>query len=312
MKIAKNVAASIRHRLLIRSKQEIRPFNEVLQYYAMERFLYRLSNSTLANQYILKGALMLKVWSAPDTRPTMDIDLLGKTSNEIENIRRQMQTILSANVVADGLNFMVETMQLEPITEEADYHGVRVSFLGYLDTAKINMQIDIGIGDIVYPAPIQAKLPTILDLPAPEILIYSLESAIAEKFEAIVKLGLVNSRMKDFYDIWMLSRQFDFDWITLMTAIKLTFERRGTKIPSEIVAFSDSFIDDKQVQWAAFRKRLKQDHVPNEFKTIVSLLIVFFSSINIELSIILVMKFLIIENMFPILQSPLAIMFFII
>ena len=182
MKIAKNVAASIRHRLLIRSKQEIRPFNEVLQYYAMERFLYRLSNSTLANQYILKGALMLKVWSAPDTRPTMDIDLLGKTSNEIENIRRQMQTILSANVVADGLNFMVETMQLEPITEEADYHGVRVSFLGYLDTAKINMQIDIGIGDIVYPAPIQAKLPTILDLPAPEILIYSLESAIAEKF----------------------------------------------------------------------------------------------------------------------------------
>jgi len=269
MKSPTNIAASIRQRLLNRAKREGRPFNEILQYYAMERFLYRLSCSPHSEQYVLKGALMLMVWNAPETRPTMDIDLLGKTNNEVENIRKQIETILSLDVVADGLNFMVETIDIEPITEDADYQGLRVNFLGYLDTAKIHMQIDIGIGDIIHPAPKKTKFPTILELPAPEMLIYSLESAIAEKFEIMVKFGVLNSRMKDFYDIWMLSRQFNFDGKLLLTAIQLTFHRRGTVVSTEIDAFTDSFIEEKQIQWVAFRKRLKQDYIPMEFKEVV-------------------------------------------
>ena len=130
------------------------------------------------------------------------------------------------------------------------------------------MQIDIGFGDIVYPGPEESSLPTMLDSPAPRLLCYSRESTIAEKFEAMVKLETLNSRMKDFYDIWLLSRQFDFNGARLAKAIRLTFEQRSTILPSEIEAFTDTFIDAKQVQWAAFLKRLRQDHVPASFREI--------------------------------------------
>ena len=132
------------------------------------------------------------------------------------------------------------------------------------------MQIDIGFGDIVHPSPKESELPTILDLPAPRLLCYSRESAIAEKFEAMVKLDILNSRMKDFYDIWLLSRQFDFDGGQLMQAIQLTFEQRGTPLTNEIVAFQASFIAEKQVQWTAFCRRLNQEHLPTVFADIVT------------------------------------------
>lgn len=217
-----NIAASIRQRLLNRAKADNRPFNELLQYYAMERFLYRLSLSPYAKQFILKGALMLRIWDAPASRPTMDIDMLGKTSNEEKNIIDQINMV-SVDVVDDGLIFDPSTVKAERITEDADYQGVRVRFTGNLETAKIHMQIDIGFGDIVYLHPKEAILPTLLDLPPPKLLSYTQESAIAEKFEAMVKLGVINSRMKDFYDIWMLSRQFNFNGAQLAEAINLTF-----------------------------------------------------------------------------------------
>jgi hypothetical protein len=132
------------------------------------------------------------------------------------------------------------------------------------------MQLDIGFGDIVYPGPEESDLPTMLSSPAPRLLCYSRESAIAEKFEAMVKLGVLNSRMKDFYDIWLLSRQFDFDGAKLAEAIRLTFERRGTVIPVRIEAFEEPFISAKQIQWSAFWTRLQQDHVPVSFRDIVS------------------------------------------
>jgi len=139
-----------------------------------------------------------------------------------------------------------------------------------LGSARIHMQIDIGFGDAVYPEPEESEFPTMLGSPGPRLLCYSRESTIAEKLEAVVKLGMLNSRMKDFYDIWLLSRQFDFSGFDLVEAVRLTFERRGTILPAEIEAFSDSFILAKQTQWTAFRTRLGQDYVPTSFEDIVA------------------------------------------
>lgn len=147
MKGQKDITASIRQRLLNRPKSDLRPFNELLQYYAMERFLYRLSKSTYAKKFILKGALMLRVWQAPEHRPTMDIDMLGKVSNDQQSIKHQIQQILTVVVDPDGLVFDTESIQTQQITEDADYQGVRVRFKGSLGSARINMQVDIGFGD---------------------------------------------------------------------------------------------------------------------------------------------------------------------
>ena len=270
MKSPRNIPASVRQRILNRAKSDRRPFNELLQYYAMERFLYRLSQSAHADRFILKGALMLRVWRSPELRPTMDIDMLGRTSNKEADIIAQIRDILSMDVEADGLAFDADSIQAERITEDADYEGIRIRFRGALDSARINMQVDIGFGDVVYPEPEKSELPTMLDSPAPRLLCYSRESSIAEKFEAMVKLGVLNSRMKDFYDIWLLSRQFDFDGAKLAEAIRLTFERRGTALPTEIEAFTEPFIDAKQIQWTTFWKRLQQDHVPVSFREVTT------------------------------------------
>ncbi|TNF18403.1 MAG: nucleotidyl transferase AbiEii/AbiGii toxin family protein [Vibrionaceae bacterium] len=275
MSTTKNIAASVRQKLLNRARSDKRPFAELLQYYAMERFLYRLSQSTHSKHFILKGALMLRVWESPEFRPTMDIDMLGKTSNDEANIVSQITEILNLAVEPDGLDFDVNSIQSERIKEDADYQGVRIRFRGTLDSARINMQIDIGFGDIVHPCPEECDLPTMLDFTAPRLLCYSRESAIAEKFEAMVKLGVLNSRMKDFYDIWLLSRQFNFNGSHLVQAILLTFKQRGTALSDDIVAFQAPFIEEKQIQWTAFRKRLGQEYVPSELVDIINQLAAF-------------------------------------
>ncbi|MDA8324963.1 MAG: nucleotidyl transferase AbiEii/AbiGii toxin family protein [Nitrospiraceae bacterium] len=265
-----NIAASVRQRLLNKARSDQRPFSELLQYYAMERFLYRLSKSPHANRFILKGALMLRAWRSPEFRSTMDIDLLGKTDNGEAEIVSQIRDILAIEVPPDGLVFDTASIRAQRITEDADYEGIRIRFRGVLGSARVNMQIDIGFGDIVFPGPEKTDLPVILDLPAPRLLCYSRESTIAEKFEAMVKLGELNSRMKDFYDIWLLSRQFDFEGKELAEAIRLTFDRRGTALPGEAAVFTKDFTDAKQVQWKAFIKKLKQDHVPTLFANIAA------------------------------------------
>ena len=284
MKSPKNIPASVRQRLLNRAKSDRRPFNELLQYYAMERFLYRLSQSAHADRFILKGALMLRVWRSPDLRPTMDIDILGRTSNDESDLIAQIRDILAVDVEEDGLAFDADSIQAERITKDADYDGIRIRFRAGLDSATINMQVDIGFGDVVYPEPEESELPTMLDSPAPRLLCYSRESSIAEKLEAMVKLGVLNSRMKDFYDIWLLSRQFDFDGARLAEAIRLTFNRRGTALPTEIEAFTEPFIDAKQIQWAAFRRRLQQDHVPDSFREVTTVVDGFLAPIVAALS----------------------------
>jgi len=270
LKVPKNSSASVRQRLLNRSKKDSRPFDELLQYYAMERFLFRLSLSCHSQRYILKGALMLRAWNLSEFRPTRDIDMLSMTWNEEENILAQIRDILAVKVEPDGLTFDPESIQTERITEDADYEGIRVRFRGFLGTARISMQIDIGFGDIVYPGPELAEIPCMLDSPAPSLLCYSRESAIAEKFEAMIKLGHLNSRMKDFYDIWLLCRQFRFELGTLATAVNLTFKHRGTKLTQSIEGFSAEFISTHQSMWTAFRNRLEQDHVPASFERLVA------------------------------------------
>jgi len=284
VKPSKNIPASVRHRLLNRARSDRRPFNELLQYYAMERFLYRLSQSVHAVRFILKGALMLRVWRSPELRPTMDIDMLGITSNEEADVVAQIRDILAVDVEADGLTFDPDSIRAERITEDADYEGIRIRFLSALGSARIHLQIDIGFGDVVYPEPEESELPTMLNSPVPRLLCYSRESTIAEKLEAMVKLGVLNSRMKDFYDIWLLSRQFDFDGAALAEAVRLTFERRGTALPTEIEAFTEPFISTKQTQWTAFWKRLGQNHVPASFGDIVSQVDGFLSPIVATLS----------------------------
>lgn len=279
-----NISASVRQRLLNLARSEQRPFNELLQYYAMERFLYRLSKSVHADRFVLKGALLLNVWRAPVVRPTMDIDMLGRISNAEADIISQIQDILIVDVETDGLAFYPDSIQAERITEDAEYDGIRIRFLGALGSARINMQIDIGFGDVVYPEPEMLDLPTLLNSPITRLLCYSRESSIAEKLEAMVKLGALNSRMKDFYDIWLLSRQFDFDGEKLTEAIRLTFKQRGTAIHVKIDAFAEPFIEAKQAQWLAFRKRLKQDHVPTSFREITASVDRFLSPIVAALS----------------------------
>jgi hypothetical protein len=265
----KNIAASVRQRLLNKSRSETRPFQEIVQYYAMERFLYRLSQSKHANKFILKGALLLKIWQTPEIRPTMDIDLLGKTNNDVSLIVSNIAEILSVDIDPDGLSFFPENITAEHITEDAEYKGIRIWFPAKIDTMKLNMQIDIGFGDIIYPGPEKSEIPAMLEFPAPLLVCYSRESLISEKFEAMLRLRELNSRMKDFYDIWLLSRYFGFEGKILAEAIRLTLEQRGTELPDKITAFSQEFIATKQTQWYAFRKKLEQDHVPSEFENII-------------------------------------------
>ena len=279
-----NIPASVRQRLLNRARSDRRSFNELLQYFAMERFLYRLSQSPYVDRYILKGALMLRVWGSPKFRPTMDIDLLGRTSNEEASVVAQIRDILAVDVEPDGLVFEPDSIRTERIAEDADYSGIRIRFKGGLSTARITLQVDIGFGDVVYPEPEESNLPTMLDFSAPRLLCYSRESAISEKLEAMVKLGMLNSRMKDFYDIWLLSRQFDFDGAELAKAIQLTFEQRDTTLPSAIEAFTEPFINSKQTQWAVFRKKLEQDHIPASFEKVTTSVSEFLSPIVAALS----------------------------
>lgn len=262
-----DIAASVRQRLLNKARTSGRPFNELLQYFAMERFLYRLSKSAHADKFVLKGALMFTVWQAPETRPTMDIDLLGITDNSIDAIAAIAQTICEQDVEHDGLIFDPGSIEVARIVEDADYAGVRVRLRGALGVAHIAMQLDIGFGDVVIPKPETVKYPAILDFPAPALRGYSRESAIAEKFEAMVKLGVLNSRVKDFFDIWLLSRQFDFDGLILTQAVANTFVTRGTVMPAIPVALTSAFGNEpaKQTQWQGFVRKSKLQTAPASF-----------------------------------------------
>lgn len=267
----RKIAASVHQRLLNKSKESARPFNELFQYYAIERFLYRLSRSSYSERFVLKGALMLMVWKVPAFRSTMDIDMLGKMKHGTDAVIAMVRDVCLQEVESDGIVFEPNSVRGQVITEEADYEGVRVHFRGSLDNARITIQLDVGFGDIVIPSPELMAYPTILDLPAPQIRGYSKESTIAEKFEAMVRRGIMNSRMKDFWDIRLLSRSFDFDGKTLAAAIAETFAARHTAIPPDPVAFTEAFSQDntKQAQWKAFLRKNRMVGDPDTFEEAV-------------------------------------------
>lgn len=271
----KNIAASVHQRLLNRAHAEKRRFNEVLQFYAMERFLYRLSCSPHAEKFILKGALMLRVWQAPTSRPTMDIDMLGRTNNDMGSLVEIMKNVCRTPVEDDGLEFFADDAVGEEITKDGDYKGVRVRFGGVLGKARIKIQIDVGFGDVVYPGPQREGLETLLEMPKPELMCYSRESVVAEKFEAMVKLEELNSRMKDFYDIWLLGGQFEFDGSRLLEAVKRTFDNRKTVLPNQIAAFRDNFPEIKALEWKAFRRKMKEETIPADFSEVIKFIKVF-------------------------------------
>jgi hypothetical protein len=202
----------------------------------------------------------------------MDIDLLGRINNHIKTIVRVTREICRQEVEPDGIAFDVTTIDAERIAEDADYEGIRVRFRGSLGTARIVMQLDIGFGDIVIPSPELTNYPTLLDLPAPQLRGYSRESTIAEKFEAMVKLGILNSRMKDFFDLWLMLRQFDFNGVTLAEAISKTFSTRGARIPAEPIALTTAFGEDsaKAAQWRGFVRRNRLQEVPLNLTEVVS------------------------------------------
>lgn len=264
----KNVAASVRQKLANLSKESNRPFAELLQYYGMERFLYRLSQSKYRDGFVLKGALMFVVWKTPRSRTTRDIDFLAKIDNSVGSLTAMVKNVFQTKVEDDGLGFYENSVEGEVIKENADYSGVRVTFTVTLDRARIPMQLDVGFGDAVTPASAEITYPPLLDLPAPRLQGYPMETVIAEKFEAAVKLDTANTRMKDFYDLWLLSRQFDFDGATLSKAIQATFARRGTVLTADPTAFTSDFYEDtqKQAQWRAFVARTRLDGAPDTLR----------------------------------------------
>jgi predicted nucleotidyltransferase component of viral defense system len=271
-KSIKNIAASVHQRLLNKAKEFSRPFNELLQYFAIERFIYRLSKSPHAEKFILKGALMFSAWCGFASRPTMDIDLLGKIDNRLEVISAAIKDACLMDVEADGISFNAETVEAVRITEDAEYEGVRVRLHGNLGKARVTLQIDIGFGDVIVPNPSTVSYPTILDFPAPELKGYTMESTIAEKFQAMVKLGILNSRMKDFYDIWILSRTFDFKGEVLAEAVEKTFTNRNTLISLNAAIFDPSFGKDrdKNVQWQGFIRKAKLTNAPESFEEVIA------------------------------------------
>lgn len=205
-----NIAASVGQKLRNIARQRNEDFALVLTKFALERLLFRLSQSKHRDAFVLKGALLFELWTQGPYRTTRDADLLARGDNAPEILTNVFRDVCNIAVVDDGLRFDAQTVKAERIAEDANYQGVRATFMGYLENARIPIQIDIGFGDVVTPAPAEVEFPTLLDFPAPKLLVYPRESVIDEKFEAMAKLGIANSRMKDFYDLWKLSRDFAF------------------------------------------------------------------------------------------------------
>jgi len=238
----------------------------------LERLLFRVSQSEHKTAFILKGALLFELWTEQTHRPTRDADFLSIGSSDPRRFQSIFKEICALSVVDDGLIFDQSSVIARPIKEGADYEGVRISFLGYLEKARIPMQLDIGFGDAVTPPAVETAFPTILGGPAAVLLVYPRETVVAEKFEAMVKLGIANTRMKDFHDLRALSRLFPFEGQLLSEAIMRTFERRKTTLPpAPPIAFTAEFFENKakQLQWTAFsgKNKLYMEAVP--LKTVV-------------------------------------------
>lgn len=267
-------AASVRQRLLNHAKDQGEPFDFVLVRYGIERFLYRLGVSRWAEQFVLKGSMLFHVWRHTGYRPTRDVDLLDLAGDDMARIETAMLEVLREKVPDDGLVFDESSLRLEEIREAHQYHGVRVKLIALLVRTRVPLQIDIGFGDVVTPATVEHSFPTILTtLPAPVLKTYPEVTVIAEKLEALVHLDAANSRMKDFYDLYVLTLRPDLDQDQLRRAIHATFSRRGTALPTGVPAgLTPAFAEEKQTMWQAFlSKNGLQERAPSLRETIASI-----------------------------------------
>lgn len=266
----RNISASVRDRLLNKARAEKLDFNLLLTRYALERMLYRLSISKQRDQFLLKGALLFDLWFDVPHRPTHDADFLGFGSAEIPHIEEIFRDICRIEV-EDGIAFQPDTVKAAEIRKEANYAGVRVTLLGMLDSARCAVQIDIGFGDAVVPGPDEVHYPVILgEMPGPHLHVYPRYTVVAEKLEALTSLGMLNSRMKDYFDLWILAKHSDFDGQILSRAVAATFERRRTAVPTGVpIGLSDEFINDAQKgkQWQGFLRKNALD--PMSLATVV-------------------------------------------
>lgn len=259
-KIPSNIAASVQHRLLNMARKSGEDYQFILTRYALERFLWRLGMSRYKDRFSLKGAMLYPLWGGAMYRPTRDLDLHGNGEGGVASIEEVFREICSLDMGDDGLRFLPDTIRGEEIREDQEYEGVRILLECRLGNARLVLQIDIGFGDVVVPDPEETEYPTLLDFPAPRIRAYPRESVVAEKYQALVGLGIANSRMKDYYDLWTLAHTFSFDGSVLSRAISATFSRRHTPIPLEIpMGLSAEFYDDpmKITQWRAFLRRTR-------------------------------------------------------
>jgi len=250
----RDMPASIRQRLLNLSRERNMAFDLVLVRYGIERLLYRLTCSEHSDAFLLKGAMLFAVWSPQTHRPTRDVDLLGFGHAELKDIEGIFKGLCEQPVLDDGLAFLSASVEVAYIREEARYGGVRVSMMAKLGNARIPLQVDIGYGDAVTPGPEKVTFPSLLALHAPILRAYPIYTVVAEKFEALVSLSATNTRMKDFFDLWFLSENFDFEANVLSQAIRATFDRRGTALlaSDEIVGLSDAFAADRKAIWDSF------------------------------------------------------------
>lgn len=255
-------AASIHDRLLIRAKKGGEDFNQVLTRYATERFLYRMSLSPARDQFLLKGALLFDLWFHKPHRPTRDADFLGFGSTDTDALAATIGSICAIDV-DDGMRFDPATIAVMAIREEANYGGLRVRLVGLLGTSRCQLQLDVAFGDVVIPGPLEAELPTLLDgMPAPRLRVYPRETVVAEKLEAIVSLGMANSRMKDYFDLRALLRENVLEQESLARSIAGTFRRRRTSLPTGLpIGLTAEFGRDelKRKQWAAFLRKNRLD-----------------------------------------------------
>ncbi|MCP3958710.1 MAG: nucleotidyl transferase AbiEii/AbiGii toxin family protein [bacterium] len=238
------------------ARRNNRPYAEMLQLYGLERYLYRLSQTT--QRFVLKGALMMRVWDGAPSRPTRDIDLLGPTGITAEEVEQLVRDCVAVDVAPDGVELEPESIRVTPIRIPKKQVGFRARFDGYLARSRLRFQIDIGTGDGVVPEPVLIDYPVLLEFPAPRLRAYTPYTTIAEKFEAIVKLDLANTRMKDYFDLAALAEGLELDGEILVSALARTFESRGIEIPEEPPpGLSDGFAwaAEKIVQWKAFLRK---------------------------------------------------------
>ncbi len=262
-----NRAASIHARLLNAARTSGEDFNRLLDRFAIERWLYRLSQSDAREQFCLKGAQLFRVWLDDAPRPTRDADFLAEGEQDLDGLRTLVQMI-SRVTVDDGMEFDAESVTIEEIREEASYGGVRARFIGHLGKARLTLQLDFGFGDVITPGAALAEFPTVLsDLPAPHLKTYPRETAFAEKLDAIAHYGMTNSRMKDYFDLYTLAGEGAIDAPTLGKAIAATFRRRGTPLPDGLpVGLTQDFASDaaKRTQWRAFVEKSRLTAPPLE------------------------------------------------